>query len=446
MNVKIYLVIFLVMTIMSLQAQEKSEELKKAEEYAAILKAKKETVEYELAIAKYKQDINKLSEPDKKTQAESEKAVAELIKATSEANKAAIQAGRELYKGPEVVSPTGKITSSDGAFIESEVLTQVTLNNCMKEFCIVLKAKLTNAKGFVIYNAADIKGLELYAAMKGQMKELENKFSVVERRVSQELKTDLDLTIPPTNTLADPLLIGYAAAGILRTAADVASLFRTNTDYKNFDMSLDENLITSSFSNNSISQSFNWDIYNPSVFPIYTIKLPVGQSSDLIKSLANISRLTALVDAHIITISSRTSKWTTLLAAEKVETNKSRIINYLAEIAKLNSELIIMKDLNNKLTTVLSSPDVTTAFTPLTALLRSERLFMKLSDNEVYTIKFVIISKGSNKITENLWRSAKIYFTAGTELSAVVYDSEGKIVFADNRYSYSDYKTSKDIK
>lgn len=430
---------------MSLQAQEKSEALKAAEEKAAIAKANKETLENELAISKAKMDIDKLSEPDKKLQAETDKAIADLAKATTDANNATILARRDLLKGPEITAPSGKITTSDGAFIESRVLANKTLMSCMKEFSTALNLKMPSAKGFVIYNAADFNGLERYATMQAQLKTLEEQFAGEERRATQQLANDLDVAIELPSSLADPLLIGYAAAGLLRTAADIASLLRSTTDYKNFELPLDENLTTASFAQQALLVKPAWEIYNPAVFPVYTITMPSATSSALGKSLSNLSQLEIRVDAHLKTISTRTTKWNAQLLTASAP-NKSKISAYLKEIAKIAEDLSALKAVSEKLLTLLSTPDAATGNTPLSALLRAERLFIKLAAPDFYTLKFVVTSKGSNKVSENLWRGAKISFTAGTELSAVVYDSKGNIVYADSRYAYSDYKSADEIK
>ena len=63
-----------------------------------------------------------------------------------------------------------------------------------------------------------------------------------------------------------------------------------------------------------------------------------------------------------------------------------------------------------------------------------------------FTIKFSVTSKGSNKVSDNLWRSARIEHSAGTELNCLIFSRTGEIVFAESIVSYQQYLGSKQIK
>lgn len=427
---------------MATVAQEKSEALKKAEEEAAIAKAKELTLASELAIAKSQQDINNLSSELKKKQAETEKAVAELNKANIETNKANVLAGRDLFKGPEITAPTGNITTSDGAFIESRVLAQLNLKKCMTDMCTSLKSGLGTATELVIYSAPEYKGLELHASLLAQLKQMRSDFEMLNRNVKSKVEHDFD---PNASDLADPLLLGYAAAGILRTAADLASLFKVTTDYKNFDITQDENMITSAFTAAAKTAIPNVKVFNPAVFPINTVKAS-SQQSEVIKEMTLLSKGTAEADQNLKLISQRSQKWTPLAEKETVVAKKAKINKYLADLVLMSGQLGTMKELTSKLTIALSTADANSATTPLSVLLGAERLALKLQQTGVYTIKLVSTSKGSNRIKQGLWSSARISFTSGTELSTVVYGVDGDIAFADNRTEYSDYMDPSEVK
>ncbi|MBJ7881996.1 hypothetical protein [Gelidibacter salicanalis] len=72
-------------------------------------------------------------------------------------------------------------------------------------------------------------------------------------------------------TLTDPLLAGYVATGILKTVVNLVSLFKTDTDFKNFDVATDDSEIIAAFKN-SLIKNKNWKVFSPAIFPINTVK------------------------------------------------------------------------------------------------------------------------------------------------------------------------------
>ncbi len=412
---------------------EASEALKQETQLAEMAKLKQAIAEAEYKAAKAQQDLAELSNPTAKVQSETAKAIAE-------ANKAAIDAKREQFKGPSITVPKGTITTDSGTFIENRVIAHRTLRDCFAQFVEAYDAANENNKTLVLYHAADIKNLELLAAMQAQLQEMENGFTAAIQQAKGVLAKDPEPVIK-IKALADPLLVGYAASGLLRTAADIVSLFKTTTAYTNFDVPVDENLITAALK----SACPHWKIFNPAVYPINILQQSTSQSSAFINKLDALTRLNAEITQLVEAIDTKTATWKQALAEEKNADQKTQIANHLK---KLEVNQIKLKALNanfSKLQTVLSTVDDQTKSSPLASILRAERLSTILNNPETYIVKVSVTSSGSSKISERLWRDTKIEFSGGTELSVVVYQPDGEVVFADIRYVYLPYQLSSDI-
>jgi hypothetical protein len=428
------------LTYMPTEAQEKPIEQKKAEEEAAIAEARKRKAEAERDEAKAKKDAAALNDPvsDKdRVLLEKEKAVAE---------KERILANREIYKGPEVTIKDGKITSA-GDFIETRVLARKTLRQAFEKIVTQMKVKDKFKKAtFVIYNQSDFPAMELYASMMDQLdllklqieKANQNGINAIDK--PNDYKTD-------DFTMGDPLLAGYAASGILRTAADIVSLFKTSTDYKTTDIAFDATTIAGALKN---AGDDDWSIFDPATYPVNTIKRS-GATSDFLQKLNEIEQAAIAAASTYTKLESKIKGINDVITAEKLKNPKDE-----AKIKRLEKHVVLLtpvlnniKTLQNsfdQLQTTLSTVDATTKLSPQAVLLKSERLMSKLNQDKVYVIKMTASSKGTNKVTENIWRSSTIEFSGGTELNVLIYASNGEIIYSDFVTEYTQFMPSDKIK
>lgn len=419
------------------QDRPKSPEEIELEKQAAIAKLKYDIALAEFNAQKAKKDAEGINAPlDEKQQAELDKAIAE-------ANKASVQAKREMYKGPDVTAPSGKITS-DGTFIESRILSQKTLVNAMGTLSKSIKAdthfkdkieKLT----FVIHNPADVLGLELYATLKDQAEGMEKAYTRSNKNLKSLVDKQMDFTVQVA-VLGDPLLAGYVASGILRTAADLVSLFKTTRDFKNFDLTVDDTNLAAVFKKEIGSVK----VYHPLVFPVNTIT--GAGSSVFVYIMSKVQKLSIEGDGIIMEAEKRLKALNEDYAKEKDPVVNKRRKAFIDSFEPVIAELKTLKSAYSQLQTLLSTADATTKVTAQAAVMRAERLFTLLSADATFTIKFSIASKGSNKVSDNLWRSARVEHSAGTELNCLIFNSTGEIVFAESIVSYQQYLKSKDIK
>ena len=416
------------------QERVKSAEEIELEKQAAIAKLKNDIAQSELNTVKAKKESGGVL---------TDKEQAEIDKAIAEANKATIQAKRDAFKGPEIAPLSGKVTS-EGSFIEVKVLAQRTLLASMKSLSTKLQANAAFDKKkpvFIIYSSADLQGIELYAAIRDQVKSMENAFTLSNKAAKDLLDKKPNFSSPPV-TLGDPLIAGYAVSGILRTAADIASLFKTNNNFKNADISVDETDLVASF---KISIPSDWKVFNPSVYPINTVKSSASISK-FVEALNDVQKQVAVSDLRLADIDTKTKELATLLAAEKDPVKISNIKSFMDSFTPISTELKSLKSAFQTLQTTLSTADQATKITAQSVIMRAERLYSKLLEADVYVIKFHVTSKGSTKINESIWRSAKIEHSAGTELSSLVFGTDGEILFSESLHAYEPYKKSSDIK
>jgi|GEM_PF-4526065 len=437
--------------------RNKSSEELKLEEEARIAYHKQTIAEAEYKATKAKKDAEKLLAPE---EPQGEQAQAELQRTISEAKLATIQARRDIFKGPDIDSPTGKITTNDGVFIETRILIHETLSKTLREFVKEFYRRLIEMDKkriddnldagkeeksitLVIYNPSDLPALEMYSSAKAQLDEMENAYTRANNRAKEVIERELS-SDPAARTLADPLLIGYVGTGILKTIAGIVSLFRTTTDFKNSDLSTDETTIVALLVNAIYSEKKNWEVFSPSVFPINTVKISSAPSPFMTK-LNEIHSLNKSAEDLVDKIQEKIKRLEDQLAEEDIEANKKKIKDLLAKHTLVLRELENLDTAYNQLQTMLATADSQTNTPSQSLIMRAERLTAKLNEPDVFTLKIVATSKGSNRITENLWRNASITHSAGTELSCLVFGNDGNIVFADSRYEYIPYTKPENI-
>lgn len=420
-------------------AQEKTPEEKELERQAAIAESQKKIAEAKLAATKADKEAASLNDPI------SQKDEALRDKEIAVAEKEAALARRELFKGPEIAGNTGKITST-GDFVESRILALNMLSNSMT----TLVTNMNNRDPFknkiitlVVYNQADMPSIELYASMLDGLKSMSQAFG-------RANKATADAIAKPNPydkegfAMGDPLLLGYAASGILRTAADIVSLFRTTTEFKNFDMTIDDVTLVAALKKSLTTNNLSWKVFHPALYPVNTIKSN-GATSGLMDVINTLQTQSTLANTRIGEVEAKIASIKILMEKETNAQRKARMQKHIDLFAPFAAELKSLNSSFAQLQTILTTVDTTTKVTAQGLLLRAERLFKKLNEDNVYTLKLTMQSKGSNKITENLWRNASIKHAAGVELSSMVFNGEGEIVFADVMSKYTPYTDSGNI-
>jgi hypothetical protein len=401
--------------------------------------ANKKIAEAKYAEEKAKKDAEALNAP----LTDKEKALRD--KEIAVAEKEAALAKRDLYKGPEVTPPSGKITST-GDFIESRILAKKSLETILGQSVDALATKLTKPTTLVIYNATDIPAMELYASMIDGLEGMNKAFTRANKAAKDALETEnkyeSDVFI-----LSDPLLLGFAAGGILRTAADIVSLFKTSTEFKNFDVAIDEMAFISVFAQTVMSKKTDWKVFHPSLYPVDAFNIKTNKTSALAKALDDIKGLSTIAEQRIAAIEAKIASIKEAMSTEKDKNKKRRMQKHIDLFEPMLASVKSLVQSFTQLQTTLSTVDPTTKLTAQALLLRAERLVTKLNQDDCYMVKLSVVAKGSNKIKESLFKtSASITHSGGAEVSIMVFQPDGQLIFAETRSHYSPYTAPDKIK
>ena len=419
---------------MGSQAQETSAQV---EEQVKLAKARKELAEAELAEADAKKKLKALTDdPSDKEISETNKAIAEAEKATFEAKKA-------QWAGPSVTPPTGKITAN-GEFIETKVLSMKTLKSCMTSLVTKMKDDaLFKGKiiSVVFYNQSDFPALELYSTLLEQV----NGIGVELKKWNKEIADKI--AGGPTKAQLNPILVGYAVSGVLKSAAEIVSLFRTTREITNTEISIQETSLASELKSalRADATTEKWKIYIPSMFPVNTFKSVSGSTSLFATAMQNSSSQDETAKKRLKEATDEITKQKEKLKTAN-EVQKKAISAYISDLQKMVEHLTIVSDAFGKLQNILSTADATTKLTAQAVIMRAEKLISILQQTDSYVVKFVATSKGSNKISESIWRSDRIQHSAGTSLDCLVFNAEGEVVFSFSEINYTPYTSSDQIK
>ncbi|MBL4678935.1 MAG: hypothetical protein JKY70_22500 [Mucilaginibacter sp.] len=370
--------------------------------------------------------------PLRKLIAESREAEAKADKQATETRKAALDAYRDRWKGPDIKPVDGKITLQGGA-VETRILAHVCLSaltrSLVEQFAGDDRLKGNGTK-FIIYNAADLPGIQMYQTFKEQLK-ITGELLEVQTRFSEQA-----MGRPNTKLVSEtPLIAGIAASGILRTAADIFSFFKTSTSITNTELISDESLIVACFESELKKKGLKGKVYYPAV-------LPPGLTADLAKDSQFIERYTAVASINKAAVSVQ-GKLTARLAEidnelmsvtdpgnkQSLETERQKLNEALQP---LSAACVLFSQFENTLLTI----DPVTKVSVFSALIKFEKLFKLMADEDAFTVKLNAVMNGSSIISEGLFKATSLRHSGGTQLTCLVFDHSGTVhlTFSSSTY------------
>lgn len=374
----------------------------------------------------------------RKTIAEAREAEAKADKTVSEAEKAMRETDNQVWKAPEVKALEGKLTAT-GNFIE----TQILANKCLTALIAELVEKMKNDPQFngnqlrlVLYNMPDFPAMELYIVMMKQLQALMTVFSDVITAGKNALSTGREDQAGGFG----PLTTGFAIAGILRTSADIFSLFKSNTSYTNYALTVDDNMVASCFVNAVKEKKLTWKVYYPAAYPVNTID---GRDTDS-AFLKLFTEVKAANNTAVYLEKDIETKLADVEAQLTTETDTAKKIKLQELREKLSDTSMSMQGATaifSQLETLFLTIDQTTKTSPLTIITRAEKMADLVTSADTYIIKIIASSNGSTMIRENLFRTTKAFHSGGTQLNCLVFSKDGSICFS---YASSKYIPGKE--
>lgn len=404
---------------------------------ASIAEFKTKIAEAELKLAQARQGLRNAVNPP----APSAKDIAETNAAIAQADQKRLQAEKDNFKGPDVKSLEGKITS-DGTFIESRILAAASLNKAFDKLLNAIKCDKNFKDGaavtFIMYNAADFGSIELYHSIQAQIATLSDNFTKnigIANHILQPPAAD-----PQLAGGAFPVLASFAIAGALRSVIDIVSLFRTNTNFSNFDMPVDDVSLIASFTHAVHHVKKEWKVFAPATYPIGLLSPSTAATSNLIKALEELRALSNKIDDLGKAFDNQLISLQQDLLIATPEAAKKAVQNKIELLSFAKDSLQQLVPIYSQLEKTLASVDATTNISMQAVLLRAERFVERLAKEHTYIIKLSVTSRGSNRVTDNLFLPSRITHSGGTQLSCIIFSPGGEIIFSHNTHHYIKYK------
>jgi hypothetical protein len=461
---------------------------------------------------------------ERQKKAEAEKA---LLDAQNGKLKSEIQ---PLGAPSNLTIPTGSVTTDQAGFVEVQMLAQeasrviteqlanslcpasvaiatVDANGKPKLVKEVFERTSANVKTIVIYNSTDISSLSLYRSMLDQLRKFKADFESKATATQKVLVETNPMKPPPAGTeFFPPEAIPGAATGIIKSVAELVNLFRTDTQFQNKTVTINEDIVVSYLVDDFGRATTCKDkpaLYYPALYPPSLFLDPA--ESELITTLSDISGLRSAAAVDIKRLDDRiklindTAALLKKLEAEKKEKDKKA--NELKEVLKTdpkcktekcqklqddiktlgdqitddnekidqntgndrarfkaNSEdwlgklsplkLLIqaLVDSADQITQKLNTLDEPTKLTAMAQLLRAERLAAILKDPTSFVLRVAVNANGTTKIKKNLFVDAKVRHSAAANLSFQLFDVNGSVAMAKVMQCYFDYQSSQDVK
>lgn len=370
----------------------------------------------------------------RRDEANADKAIADANKAVADAEKAAIDNERLKWKGPEVKAPEGKLTAN-GNFIETEILA----NSALADVAAGLVADISDSTifkekkelTFVVYHSGNISAIELYQATIAQLKSLKD--ILADAIATAKEAIDVPQTERTATGGAGVMTVGMAAGGIIRTVADIFSLFKTNSAYTNYDLAADENFVVSTFAQ-AARVSANWKIYYPALYPVKM--LDDTDNSNFISLLNEVRSDNKAVVAFYKSIETLKTAIDENLFSETDPTKKEILRKRKAQLSDVSLSLQSTAATFTQFETNLVATSQDTKVSMLIVLLQAERLAKQLLTDDTYVIKLNVKRSGSTLVKESLFSSAKATHSGGCQLSCLIFDRNGCVLYSNNANKY----------
>lgn len=358
---------------------------------------------------------------------------------------------KELLGENKVESLSGNITISEGKVSTAEVRSLI--NNLLDSNARKIKDTIEKkSSNIIVYHPAYYNTIPQYFVVKNRLE-----------RLSKEFKNFKEGK--PNLASVAGIAVGIS---VVQAIAQLATMFRTETQILVNDEVLDESTIVSKIAGDSPTKSY----YYPSKYPIKLIDMKsstllttlggIEDSKESIKSKLNdiqqridttdtaiLKKSQNIVDETKKLLTSRllreTDTTTIKVKIEKLkldlgqlEKEKNNLTNGLGKTQKTFEELLEKCD---KVTEQLDMiTDKENNVSALGVLLRLEKIVEKIEKDSATTLRVAASAKGTNKITKFLWKST-LKSSAAIELQYQLFDKDGKILAADAFMKY-DNKTN----
>jgi hypothetical protein len=338
---------------------------------------------------------NRLKELEKRALiATKEKEIAESQAALATAEKNKIT---NMLPSPTATPLAGSTTVNGTVTFQGDLLAYKSLDDIARN---VAQDLHTVTGTLIIHNADDIAALQSYDVIHSQIKAL----------VEQYKSLNAQLGTGGSEEAAAALFSApQVVSTLLRSVADVAALFRTDTTITGLQITPDETVFNAALAarvGNGNLRVFEPKLYLPNLFD--------QQESEIIKQLGNLNRVKARGEQLV-------ADFDALSDAEKKGFAKK------SQIERLRA----MKPQVDVFISSLMQFNETTKQSPLMGLYRAEKLKGLLTNEaqRTYILHLKIAkSEGARTTKSNLFTGSKTSYTGGMIVAYTLFDRNGQIV------------------
>ena len=403
----------------------------------------------------------------------------------------------QLPPPAKATAPAGSITGDTDKFIETQILAVVAARHA----CQKLAEKLLG--GFridtlVINNGIDRTAIANYKSITVLLSAIH----VAYLNMTKEAETALQLPLPQAplaaasaeasselssmagTLVADglPLMALPALTAGVQSIAGFVNLFRTDTEFKNQQVTINEQtivtLLVPFILGTKVNQTADRDdtspvksVFYPGLYPMDEMSPTVDSSlmkliTQFVEDQANGDARSAqcknVLNALIIREQGLVNAITGLrnqLESATEPTIRASIQNQIN--SKINERLPIQQKIDrlrqsaanldtlktntSSLIALLTHTDTTTQMTLLAPLLRVERLQAALSIDKTFVLDLTVTATGTTRIRRNIFLNAKAAHSGGVSISARLFDNRGALVMGEVVNNYIGFTDSRQI-
>jgi hypothetical protein len=466
--------------------------------------------------------------------AEEKQKVAEAEQAELEARRAKLKAATDPFGDTSKVTvPSGDVKTDQAGFVEVRMLSLEAARGIANRLATTL-CKNSGAETLVIYDQSELKAIVFSHTMVTQLQALDKELQARRTSAVQVLadtnprKPDEPLSSKTKHQLLtesessknqafmtdsfsafESFLPAAAlpgvATGLISSIAQLTNLFRTDTEFKNKDVAIPEDMAVSYIVRGLTDTAICSEapaIYYPRLYPtnlfvdnsnspllkaVNDLRAETQITGDKLKEVANriktINEIAGAIDERDGLVEQREKLQNERTALLKTDPHcrRAKCRKLTDDIGTLEGDVVTANNAINKATNngedrfaegfktwlkflkkvatetqplidaaeeivlKLDKPDETTNTTALAQLLQAEKLGLILNANSAFMLRVAVSANGTTKIKKNMFIDAKVRHTAGADLVYQLFDHNGRVVMGDAMQFYFDYKSASQV-
>jgi hypothetical protein len=380
---------------------------------AETLKKELETLQLQTQIAEGKKKLAAAIQPDappsKDPQLDAAKRAADLAEQSKRL--------RDALPTPETKALEGTTTIDDKVLIESYMLSYEALGGIAGSIKAGVSAANPAPRTIFIFSEKDVASLRELRAFLSQIELIGRAFE--NAKPPQVHKT----------VLASVIGVGAVAVTAVKTLIDLIALFRTDTEIKGVETTLDDVALVAMVAH----QLEGIEVFDPQI-------MPLGITSSSFSSSTVVQELEGLYskrqDAQKAVADAIAVLDTTI---PDPEARKAQAAALMEPLTKAEAFFQTFHD-------ALLKVDETSGTSELARLLWVEELAAKLRGRDCYVLYLKIVKAGgSNRVTRNLFTGSKLSHSGGAIVTYLLFRADGSIAASETLHEYSGYRLFKEI-